>query len=149
MEFYTYQYFVNQSQQTHFLKYFILITLLFLLFWITLKTFRSQNKMKYRDLIILISLTIAFITGIQINQYEIGKNNKNNSSQMVNFLDNIGNSNNISPENLSANSKYLKDEIIIKIGTDYYQVDMNSDLSSFKLEETNLMNSDDVKMVKE
>jgi len=149
MEFYTYQYFVNQSQQTHFFKYFILITLLFLLFWITLKTFRSQNKMKYRDLIILISLTIAFITGIQINQYEIGKNNKNNSSQMVNFLDNIGNSNNISPENLSANSKYLKDEIIIKIGTDYYQVDMNSDLSSFKLEETNLMNSDDVKMVKE
>lgn len=149
MDFYTYQYFINQSEQTNLQRYLVFIGLSGFLLAFILKTFHSRDKMKYRDLIILISLTIVFSVGIQINEYENGKINQNNSSQMINFLDNINESKNYSTERLAVNSKYVKDEMLIKIDDDYYQIDMNADLSSFKLEETYLMNANQVKLIKE
>ena len=105
--------------------------------------------MKYRDLIILVSLAIVFMAGMQVNEYEVGKNDRNNSFQMVNFLDNISENQKKEPKELAVNSKYVKDEMLIKIDNTYYQINMNADLSSFKLEETYLLNVDQVKMVEE
>ncbi|MFC6348583.1 DUF3290 domain-containing protein [Vagococcus carniphilus] len=149
MEFYTYQYFVNQSGQSHLMKYIIFVSLLALLLLVILKKFRSRDKMKYRDLIILVSLAIVFMAGMQVNEYEVGKNDRNNSFQMVNFLDNISENQKKEPKELAVNSKYVKDEMLIKIDNTYYQINMNADLSSFKLEETYLLNVDQVKMVEE
>jgi hypothetical protein len=39
--------------------------------------------------------------------------------------------------------------MLVKIGEDYYQINMNADLSSFKLEETYLLNAKDIKLVEE
>lgn len=149
MEFYTYHYFVRQSEQTHLLKYVFFIALLGLLLLVILKKFQNRDQMKYRDLIILVSLAIIFMAGIQINEYELGKTNRNNSTQMQNFLDNLSKSQNKKTTELAVNSKYVKDEMLIKIEDTYYQINMNADLSSFKLEETYLLNADQVKLVEE
>lgn len=149
MEFYTYQFFVNQTSDKLLIKYLVFVGLLGLLLVIVLKKFRSQNKMKYRDLIILLSLVIIFMAGIQINEYEVGKNNQSNSSQMLNFLDNISENQQVSVDELAVNSKYVKDEMLVRVGKNYYQINMNADLSSFKLEETFLLNEKEVKIIKE
>ncbi|MBO0429930.1 DUF3290 domain-containing protein [Vagococcus fluvialis] len=149
MEFYTYQFFINQSSNTNLMKYLVFISLLALLLIIILKKFHSRDKMKYRDLIILVSLGIIFMVGIQINEYEVGKTNRNNSSRMINFLENISDNQQVPASDLSVNSKYVKDEMLVKIGEDYYQINMNADLSSFKLEETYLLNAKDIKLVEE
>lgn len=149
MEFYTYQFFINQSSNTNLMKYLFFISLLALLLIIILKKFHSRDKMKYRDLIILVSLGIIFMVGIQINEYEVGKTNRNNSSRMINFLENISDNQQVTASDLSVNSKYVKDEMLVKIGEDYYQINMNADLSSFKLEETYLLNAKDIKLVEE
>lgn len=149
MEFYTYQFFTNQSSNINLMKYLVFISLLALLLIIILKKFHSRDKMKYRDVIILVSLGIIFMVGIQINEYEVGKTNRNNSSRMINFLDNISGNQQVPASYLSVNSKYVKDEMLVKIGEDYYQINMNADLSSFKLEETYLLNAKDIKLIKE
>ena len=149
MEFYTYQFFINQSSNTNLMKYLVFISLLALLLIIILKKFHSRDKMKYRDLIILVSLGIIFMVGIQINEYEVGKTNRNNSSRMINFLENISDNQQVPASDLSVNSKYVKDEMLVKISEDYYQINMNADLSSFKLEETYLLNAKDIKLVEE
>ena len=149
MEFYTYQFFINQSSNTHLMKYLVFISLLALLLIIILQKFHSRDKVKYRDLIILVSLGIIFMVGIQINEYEVGKTNRNNSSRMINFLENISDDQQVPASDLSVNSKYVKDEMLVKIGEDYYQINMNADLSSFKLEETYLLNAKDIKLVEE
>jgi hypothetical protein len=131
------------------MKYLVFISLLALLLIIILKKFHSRDKMKYRDLIILVSLGIIFMVGIQINEYEVGKTNRNNSSRMINFLENISDNQQVPASDLSVNSKYVKDEMLVKIGEDYYQINMNADLSSFKLEETYLLNAKDIKLVEE
>lgn len=149
MEFYTYQFFINQSSNTNLLKYLVFISLLALLLIIILKKFHSRDKMKYRDLIILVSLGIIFMVGIQINEYEVGKTNRNNSSRMISFLENISDNQQVPTSDLSVNSKYVKDEMLVKIGEDYYQINMNADLSSFKLEGTYLLNAKDIRLVEE
>lgn len=149
MEFYTYHYFVRQSEQSHLIKYALFIGLLGLLLFVILKKFQNRDQMKYRDLIILVSLAIVFVAGIQINEYEVGKTNRNNSTQMLNFLDNISESQKKDNKELAVNSKYVKDEMLIKIDDTYYQINMNADLSSFKLEETYLLNANQVKLMEE
>lgn len=149
MEFYNYQYFINQSSQSHIVRYVVFVSLLGLLLWVILKEFRSKDKMKYRDLIILVSLAITFTAGIQINEYEVGKTNQSNSTQMLNFIENISENQNKKTSEISVNSKYVKDEMLIKLNDTYYQINMNADLSSFKLEETYLMNANQVKLIEE
>lgn len=149
MEFYTYQFFVNESTHSGLSKYIILIVLLAILLATVLVSFKSKQKMKYRDLIILVSLAIVFLVGIQIHEYNIGKNNKNNSEHMINFLDNISAKQLKEPKEISVNSKYVKDEMLVKMDDKYYQVNMNADLSAFTLEETYLMNAQNVIIVEE
>lgn len=140
MDFYSYQYFVKQAQSDNMWKYAVFIMLLGALLIFIWKQFKSRDKMKYRDLVILVSLIIVFLVGIQINEYELGKTNQNNSTQMVSFMANIASVQHVDANLLRVNSKYLKDEMLIKIGDDFYQINMNSDLSSYKLEETFLIN---------
>lgn len=148
MDFYSYQYFINQSEHSNLLKFGLLSGLLVLLLVLILKQYNSREKRKYRDLVILISLVILFQVGMQINKFEVGKTNQDNSSQMVVFLDNMARSQDVSPRDLMVNAKIVKDEMLIKIKEDYYQVNLNSDFSSYKLEETFLIN-DTINEIKE
>lgn len=148
MDFYSYQYFINQSEHSNLLKFGLLSGLLVLLLVLILKQYNSREKRKYRDLVILISLVILFQVGMQINKFEVGKTNQDNSSQMVVFLDNMARSQDVSPRDLMVNAKVVKDEMLIKIKEDYYQVNLNSDFSSYKLEETFLIN-DTINEIKE
>lgn len=149
MEFYTYHFFIEQSSGNRLVKYVILVGLLACLLGAILKWFHSRDKMKYRDLIILVSLGLIFLVGIQLNEYNMGKINRDNSSRMINFLDNISMNQKIELDKLAVNSKYVKDEMLIKIDDTYYQINMNPDLSSFKLEETFLLNEQDVRLIEE
>lgn len=149
MDFYSYQYFINQSENALGLKYVVFIGLLILLLLIILKRFKAREKMKYRDLIILLSLLCVFFVGIQVNDYQIGKVDKGNSSQMVGFLKGVSKSQSFQPYELSVNSRYIKDEMLLRVGEDYYQVNLNADFSSFKLEETYLINTDNINIVEE
>ncbi|AQP53496.1 DUF3290 family protein [Vagococcus penaei] len=146
MDFYTYKYFVQQSQHADLIKYILLILLLVALLLIVWKQFRSRERVKYRDLVILLSLTIMFFVGIQVNDYEVGKLNQNNSAQMVEFLESLAKRQKVAVDDLSVNSRSIKDEMIIKMFDNYYQVNMSNDLSSYKLEETFLIH-DTVKNV--
>lgn len=148
MDFYSYQYFINQSEHSNLLRFGLLSGLLVLLLVLILKQYNSREKRKYRDLVILISLVILFQVGMQINKFEVGKTNQDNSSQMVVFLDNMARSQEVSQGDLMVNAKIVKDEMLIKIKEDYYQVNLNSDFSSYKLEETFLIN-DTINEIKE
>lgn len=130
------------------MKYYILIALLIVLILVALKQFRSKEKRKYRDLFILVTLLLVFLVGIQVNEYEVGKVNQSNSSQMLAFMENISKNQEVSKSRLAVNSKYIKDEMLIEVDDKIYQINMNTDLSSYKLEETFLIN-DKINLVKE
>lgn len=146
MEFFTYNYFVNQSASNHIYKYLLVIVALIIILLFILRRSKSKSRLKYRDLIILLSLLLVFLIGIQTNDYQKGKVEKGNYSQMLVFLNSVSNKKAIKPEKLSVNYKYLKDEMVLKIDDKFYQVNFNSDFTTFKLEETVLVNDDAIKV---
>jgi len=146
MEFFTYNYFVSQSASNHIYKYLLVIVALLIVLLLILRRSKSKSRLKYRDLIILLSLLLVFLIGIQTNDYQKGKVERGNYSQMLTFLNSVGNKQKINPDKLSVNYKYLKDEMVLKVGDKFYQVNFNSDFTTFKLEETVLVNDDAIKV---
>lgn len=148
MNFYTYDYFVYESNNNQVYKYLLVIVTLLLLL-VFLRRTKKKERSKYRDLIMLFSLVLVFLVGIQFNGYQKGKVDKGNLSQMIVFLNSVEKNQQVSSSELSVNSRYLKDEMLLKIGDDYYQVNFNNDNSSFGLEETFLVNDQHINMVRE
>ena len=146
MEFFTYNYFVSQSASNHIYKYLLVIVALLIVLLLILRRSKSKSRLKYRDLIILLSLLLVFLIGIQTNDYQKGKVERGNYSQMLTFLNSVGNKQKINSDKLSVNYKYLKDEMVLKVGDKFYQVNFNSDFTTFKLEETVLVNDDAIKV---
>lgn len=93
-------------------------------------------------------LAIVFFAGIQVNEFEVGKANQSNASQMAGFLESVSKSQHVPLKQLAVNSKVIRDEMLIKVDQDFYQINMNTDLSSYKLEETFLIN-DQINLVEE
>lgn len=148
MDFYSYQFFIEQAEQSHYGKYAIFLGLIVILLVLALKQFRSKEKRKYRDIFVLITLAIVFFAGIQVNEFEVGKANQSNASQMAGFLESVSKSQHVPLKKLAVNSKVIRDEMLIKVDQDFYQINMNTDLSSYKLEETFLIN-DQINLVEE
>lgn len=149
MNFYTYDYFVYESNNNQVYKYLLVIVTLLLLLLVFLRRTKKKERSKYRDLIMLFSLVLVFLVGIQFNGYQKGKVDKGNLPQMIVFLNSVEKNQQVSSSELSVNSRYLKDEMLLKIGDDYYQVNFNNDNSSFGLEETFLVNDQHINMVRE
>lgn len=93
-------------------------------------------------------LAIVFFAGIQVNEFEVRKANQSNASQMAGFLESVSKSQHVPLKQLAVNSKVIRDEMLIKVDQDFYQINMNTDLSSYKLEETFLIN-DQINLVEE
>lgn len=149
MNFYTYDYFVYESNNNQVYKYLLVIVTLLLPLLVFLRRIKKKERSKYRDLIMLFSLVLVFLVGIQFNGYQKDKVDKGNLSQMIVFLNSVEKNQQVSSSELSVNSRYLKDEMLLKIGDDYYQVNFNNDNSSFGLEETFLVNDQHINMVRE
>ncbi|MGX4687291.1 DUF3290 family protein [Vagococcus sp. JNUCC 83] len=146
MEFFTYDYFVNQSNNSHIYQYLLIILILLITLLFILKRSKNKSRLKYRDLIILLSLLLVFLIGIQTNDYQKGKIERGNYSQMLFFLNSVSKKKSVDPEVISVNYKYLKDEMVLKIHNKYYQVNFNNDFTTFKLEETVLVNDESIKV---
>jgi len=146
VEFFTYNYFVNQSSNSHIYQYLLVILVLLIVLLFILRRSKNKSRLKYRDLIILLSLLLVFLIGIQTNDYQKGKAEKGNYSQMLFFLDAVSKKKLVDPETISVNYKYLKDEMVLKINNKYYQVNFNSDFTTFKLEDTVLVNDESIKI---
>lgn len=140
MTFYTYQYFQNQSQSNVYLKYGIILILLLALFFVVMKNFRNRVKTKYRDLTFILLLSIILLAGIQLNDYKLGRVNKDNNSKMLVFIDSASKNLEVNKKNIAINSTNLMDQMVIKIGERYYQVNFNTDYSSYNLEEAYIIN---------
>ncbi|MFC0233344.1 DUF3290 family protein [Vagococcus entomophilus] len=140
MTFYTYQYFQNQAQSNVYLKYGIILILLLALFFVVMKNFRNRVKTKYRDLTFILLLSIILLAGIQLNDYKLGRVNKDNNSKMLVFIDSASKNLEVNKKNIAINSTNLTDQMVIKIGERYYQVNFNTDYSSYNLEEAYIIN---------
>ncbi|CAD5897212.1 DUF3290 domain-containing protein [Carnobacterium maltaromaticum] len=142
MEFYTFDYLVNQSQSNNYLKYSLIFCILLFLAFVIIKYMRNRIQTKYRDLSLILFLSLVFIIGVQFTNYSQGQSSISQSGQMVHFITQVAINEDTETKEISVNSTSLTDEMVIKLKNEYYQVNFNSDFSAYSLMKVHIVDSD-------
>lgn len=146
MQFYTYAYIVQHSQINDAVRYAVSFLMLFALLVAIIKYFRNRLVTRYRDLIVILFLAVAFLGGAQWNSFSQTKSDREQTSRMAGFLHNLGEEMEVAPEEIRTSSTHLKQGLLVEAEGKYYEITFNGDYTSFKYEETHLMTRD-VKIV--
>lgn len=132
----------NESHPTLAIRYF---SRAFTNFIMLILFLRHRNEGKYRDLLIIFVLSACLVGGIQFSNYQQYQTSLSQNAQIVRFLQTVSHKKNVSLKKLKTNKTVLTDKMILKINQRYYQVDFDSDFSSYHLQRAQIINNQEVK----
>lgn len=140
MNFYGIEYLKSQSNLNDYFKYFLIFGSLIVLVVFFSLYLRHRIETKYRDLSIIFFLFLLFSLGVQYSDYQNNETKHSQSSQMVNFVQQLAEAQNVVTNEIYVNSTELIDGILVSINNKYYTVKLSPDQSSYTLTETYLIN---------
>ncbi len=141
MNFYGIDYLESQTNINDFLKYFVIFLSLIILVVAFSFYLRHRIQTKYRDLSIIMFLIVLFISGVQYSDYKVSQTKHSQSSQMVNFIEQLAKEKDMAADKVFVNSTQLTDGILVKIDDELYKLNLSPDQSSYTLERAYLTNS--------
>ena len=142
MQFYTYAYIVQRSQVSDAVQYALSFLALAALLFVIFKYLRSRFVSRYRDLIVILLLTILFLGGVQYSGYTQTRSDREQTSRMALFLHRIADDLGVTVNEVRTNSTNLKQGMIVSVHGTYYTVTFNADSTSFRYDRTHLMSRD-------
>ncbi|RHW49960.1 hypothetical protein DS831_07305 [Bombilactobacillus bombi] len=138
--FYTYQFLTRQPSRVNAIIWSIVFVLVVVTI-ITLFLFlRHRDDGKYRELTIITILCLLLTMTIQYDQWTQNKNSRANNGQVANLIKQMAAERHVSVNNIYSNSTDLKDGMLIKMKNSVYEVELNSDNSSYQLHPAHLTN---------
>ena len=146
MNFYTYDYITAHSQFGDNVWYVLSFLALAALLFFSIKYLRNRLATRYRDLIVILFLAVAFLGGMQWNDYNRTKSDVEATSRMAQFLHSLSVDLDVPVQKIRTNSTYLKQGMLVDVQGTFYAVTFNADFTSFQYERTHLLNRD-VKIV--
>ena len=146
MSFYTYDYIAAHSQFGNTVWYVLSFLALAALLFVSVKYLRNRLATRYRDLIVILFLAVAFLGGMQWNDYNRTKSDVEATSRMAQFLHSLSEDLDVPVQKVRTNSTYLKQGMLVDVQGTFYVVTFNADFTSFQYEQTHLL-SRDVKIV--
>lgn len=140
MEFYTYAYVVQRGELTSLLQYgFISIALLALLV-IGIKIMYNRFDTKFRDLGIIIILSLIFLLGIQLNDYSQDVDTIEESTYMAQFLSSLSDRMGVNKESIQVNSLRVQDGMIVHVEQTFYEVTLTTKKDGYALRRVQMIN---------
>ncbi|MHC5269129.1 DUF3290 domain-containing protein [Enterococcus sp. LJL98] len=140
MDFYGIGYLEAQSGINDFIKYIFIFSVLFVFVIVFSFYLRHQIQKKYRDLSLLVFLLLLFLSGVQYSEYKGSQNRHSESSQMVNFVEQVAAENQLQTSDIYVNATQLRDGVIVKIADEYYRTILSNERNTYMLERTYLLN---------
>ena len=141
MEFYTYAYVVQRGEFTSLLQYIMTSILLVALLVVGVKVMYNRFDTKYRDLGIIIVLGLVFLLGVQVNDYTRDINSAEESSYMVQFLNNLSERADVSKDKIRVNTLRVQDRMIVNIEEAYFEVTFTMNKDGYSLRPVEMINS--------
>ena len=142
MTFYTYNYITQHSQFNNAVWYVLSFLALAALLFVSIKYLRNRLVSRYRDLIVILFLAVAFLGGVQWNSYSQTKSDREQTSRMAIFLHSLSEDLQVPVEEIRTNSTYLKQGMLVDVQGTFYAVTFNADFTSFQYERTHLLGRD-------
>ena len=141
MEFYTYAYVVQRGEFTSLLQYIMTSILLVALLVVGVKVMYNRFDTKFRDLGIIIVLGLVFLLGLQVNDYTRDANSAEESSYMVQFLNNLSERADVAKDKIRVNTLRVQDRMIVNIEEAYFEVTFTMNKDGYSLRPVEMINS--------
>ena len=141
MEFYTYAYVVQRGEFTSLLQYIMTSILLVALLVVGVKVMYNRFDTKYRDLGIIIVLGLVFLLGVQVNDYTRDIYSAEESSYMVQFLNNLSERADVPKDKIRVNTLRVQDRMIVNIEEAYFEVTFTMNKDGYSLRPVEMINS--------
>ena len=141
MEFYTYAYVVQRGEFTSLLQYIMTSILLVALLIVGVKVMYNRFDTKFRDLGIIIVLGLVFLLGLQVNDYTRDINSAEESSYMVQFLNNLSERADVPKDKIRVNTLRVQDRMIVSIEEAYFEVTFTMNKDGYSLRPVEMINS--------
>ena len=141
MEFYTYAYVVQRGEFTSLLQYIMTSILLVALLIVGVKIMYNRFDTKFRDLGIIIVLGLVFLLGLQVNDYTRDINSAEESSYMVQFLNNLSERADVPKDKIRVNTLRVQDRMIVNIEEAYFEVNFTMNKDGYSLRPVEMINS--------
>ena len=142
MNFYTYDYITAHSQFGDNVWYVLSFLALAALLVVSVKHLRNRLATRYRDLIVILFLAVAFLCGVQYSDYSRTKSDVEATSRVVQFFHTFSEDMGVPVEDVRTNSTYLKQGMLVDVQGTFYAVTFNADFTSFQYERTHLLGRD-------
>ena len=142
MNFYGIKYLESQANFNDYIKYAVIFGSLFILVIVFVRYLKHRIQTKYRDLSIIFLLVLVFALGVQYSDYQSNQAKQSQSSQMVAFVKSVAKERSVAQEEIFVNGTQLADGVILKIGDEYYRVNLAFDQGSYTLERAHLLNKE-------
>lgn len=142
MNFYGIEYLESQANFNDYIKYAVIFGSLFILVIVFVRYLKHRIQTKYRDLSIIFLLVLVFALGVQYSDYQSNQAKQSQSSQMVTFVKSVAKERSVAQEEIFVNGTQLADGVILKIGDEYYRVNLAFDQGSYTLERAHLLNKE-------
>lgn len=141
MEFYTYAYVVQRGEFTSLLQYIMTSILLVALLVVGVKVMYNRFDTKYRDLGIIIVLGLVFLLGVQVNDYTRDIHSAEESSYMVQFLNNLSERTDVPKDKIRVNTLRVQDRMIVNIEEAYFEVTFTMNKDGYSLRPVEMIDS--------
>lgn len=141
MNFYGISYLENRGTIHDIIKYVIIFVVLIFFVFVFVRYLRFRIQTKYRDLSLILFLSLLFLIGTQVSEYQQAEAQDESYSQMVGFLHTVADQLDVAVGQVYINNLSLTDETLFLIDEKYYVLHLSNDRNSFRLEPTYLVNT--------
>lgn len=139
MTFYTYNYLVNQSNDTIWLRYLLIFGLLFVLVIVFSLYLRHRLTSKYRDLSLIVLLLLLLISGIQFSEYQQTQTKHSPFTQTEKVLKAIAKEKQVPLSELALNDTQLNNGVYVKVDHEIYLLEFTNNQDAYTLERIYLL----------
>ncbi|MFS1664441.1 DUF3290 family protein [Streptococcus sp. zg-JUN1979] len=142
MAFYSYDYVLSQISQSNWLLMGLLSALLVGIITVSIKAYRNQKDSKYRELVIILVLSLIATLLITISGFQANQASDNQYRTSLHFIEMVSSQLEVDKSEVYVNTSAATDGAIVYVDGQFYRAIEGSSQDSYLLEKIEMYRSD-------
>ena len=147
MKFYSYDYVLSQISQQNGIMIGFGIVLLAITGFFAFKAYRDKKGTKFRELVMILALTLAAMLLVTISKYQTNQASNNQFQTSLHFIEVVSKDLGVDKSEVYVNTSAATDGALIKVGSNFYRAMNGSQPDKYLLEKLELHQTDAIELV--
>ena len=123
------------------------IVLLAITGFFSFKAYRDKKGTKFRELVMILALTLVAMLLVTISKYQINQASNNQFQTSLHFIEVVSKDLGVDKSEIYVNTSAATDGALVKVGSDFYRAMNGSQPDKYLLEKLELHQTDAIELV--